>query len=143
MATDIKALHRRGFEEGINQNRLEVFDELIGDTYINHNFPAPAPGREGFKQVIAMFRSAFPDLHVTIEDQVAEGDRVAARGRMAGTHRGEFMGIPATGKPVEIAYADIWRLEDGRFVENWVQMDLLGLMQQLGVVPSPDTAATA
>jgi len=140
MATDIKALHRRGFEEGINQKRLDVFDELIADDYVNYTFPAPAPGREGFKQVMGMFISAIPDMHVTIEEQAAEGDTVASRGTFTGTHRGAFMGIPATGKPVSIGYIDFWKFRDGKGRENWVQMDMLGLMRQLGVIPAPEPA---
>jgi steroid delta-isomerase-like uncharacterized protein len=115
---------------------MSVIDELLDPSYVNHNMPAPAPGNEGFKQVIMMFRNAYPDLHVTVEDVIAEGDKVASRGTWRGTHQGEFMGVPATGKQVAVSYSDIWRVENGKFVENWVQMDLLGLMQQLGVVPA-------
>jgi len=140
MATDIEALHRRGFEEGINQKRLDVFDELFTDEYVNYTFPAPAPGPEGFKQVMGMFFAAFPDMHVAIEEQVAEGDKVASRGTFTGTHTGEFMGIAATGRPVSVSYIDVWRFRDGKAVENWVQMDMLGLMQQLSVVPAPEPA---
>jgi len=131
---------RRGFEEGINQKKLDVFDELLAPNYVNHNMPAPAPGPEGFKQVIGMFHMAFPDMHITIEDEFGEGDTVGTRGYMTGTHQGEFMGIPATNKPIKVEYIDLWRVENGKFVENWVQMDMLGLMQQLGVVPAPGQA---
>jgi steroid delta-isomerase-like uncharacterized protein len=132
-----KALVRRGFEEGMNQHNLNVFDELLAPNYVNHNMPAPAPGPEGFRQVVSMFLTAFPDFHVTLEDVIADGDKVATRGTWRGTHQGEFMGIPATGKSVAVSYSDIWRIENGRAVENWVQMDMLGLMQQLGVAPAP------
>ena len=84
-----------------------------------------------------MFLTAFPDFHVTLEDVIAEGDKVASRGVWRGTHQGNFMGIPATGKSVAVSYSDIWRFENGKAVENWVQMDMLGLMQQLGVAPAP------
>jgi steroid delta-isomerase-like uncharacterized protein len=143
MAADLKALIRRGFEEGINQRRMDVFDELLADDYVNHTFPAPAPGREGFKQVVQTFIDAFPDFHVVVEEMVAEGDAVASRGTMSGTHRGDFMGIAATGRQIAVGYSDIWRFRDGRAAENWVQLDLLGLMQQLGAVPMPDSPATA
>lgn len=83
-----------------------------------------------------MFLAGFPDLRVVIEDEIAEGDRVVTRGQMQGTHQGDFLGIPATGKRIDIAYIDIWRLENGKAVENWVQMDMLGMMQQLGVAPA-------
>jgi predicted ester cyclase len=128
---------RRGFEEGINQKKLDVFDELLAPNYVNYNMPAPAPGPAGFKQVIGMFYTAFPDMHITIEDAFGEGDKVGTRGYFTGTHQGEFMGIPATNKPVKVSFIDLWRAENGKFVENWVQMDMLGLMQQLGVVPTP------
>ena len=137
-----KALIRRGFEEGISKGNLKVFEDIIAPNYVNHNMPAPAPGVEGFKQVIGMFRTAFPDMQVTVEDEVAERDRVATRGVMRGTHKGEFMGVPATGKQVAVQYIDIWRLENGKAVENWVQMDMLGMMQQLGVIPPPGQAGT-
>lgn len=135
-----KAIIRRGFEEGVVQGNLDVMNEIIAPNYVNHNFPGGA-GPEGFKQTIMMFKSAFPDMGLTIEDMIAEGDRVATRGTWTGTHRGDFMGIPATGKHVRISYSDIWRLENGKAVENWVQMDILGLMQQLGVAPAPGGAA--
>lgn len=83
-----------------------------------------------------MYHAAFPDLHVVLEDVFAVGDRVGSRGRISGTHCGDFMGIPATGKPVSVEYLDLWRVERGKFVETWVQMDTLGLMQQIGALPS-------
>lgn len=141
MATEEnKTRLRRGIEEGINQRKLDVFDELLAPNYVNYNLPAPAPGPEGYKQVIAMFCMAFPDMHITIEDAFGEGDTVGTRGYMTGTHQGEFMGISATNKPIKVAYLDLWRAENGKFVENWVQMDMLGLMQQMGVVPTPGQA---
>ncbi len=136
-----KTIVRRVFDEIVNKGNLGVADELLAADYVNHDFPAPAPGAEGFKLVTTMFRSAFPDIVVTLEDEFAEGDKVVTRGVFAGTHTGEFMGIPATGRKVTIKYLDIWRLENGKAKENWVQMDLLGLMQQLGVIPAPGHAA--
>lgn len=138
---DAAALVHRVFEEGVNQKNLAVFEEVLAPTYVNYNFPAPAPGPEGFKQVMAMFFQAFPDIHETTEEIVAEGDKVATRGYFTGTHRGEFMNIPATGKQVRVSYIDIWRVENGKLVENWVQMDLLGMLQQLGVIPTPESAS--
>lgn len=136
-----KARLRRLFEDGLNQRNLDLISELIGPDYVNHNLPAPEPGSEGFKGVINMFVAAFPDLRVTHHDLIAEGDRVATRGSWSGTHQGEFMGIPATGKQVTVNYIDIWRSANDQFVENWVQMDMLGLMQQLGVIPAPEGSA--
>jgi steroid delta-isomerase-like uncharacterized protein len=128
-----KAIVRRIFEEGLNQKNTGILDDLIAPSYVNYDFPMPAPGREGFKQVAAMFLSAFPDQHVVAELQIAEGDKVANRGYWTGTHRGAFLGIPATGKTVRVSFVDIWRIENDQAVENWVQQDIAGLMQQLGV----------
>jgi steroid delta-isomerase-like uncharacterized protein len=135
-----KVILRRGFEEGINEGNDATFDETISPTYVNHDMPAPVPGAEGFKQMIGMFRAAFPDLRVEIEDVLGEGDRVATRGTMIGTQRGDFMGVPPTGQAVRVPYIDIWRVEGGKAGENWVQMDMMGMMQQLGVVPWPEQA---
>lgn len=133
-----KALTRRIFEEGVNQNKPSVFDELFAPNFAIHDAPFGAQrGPEGFRQLIGMFRTGFPDLRVTIEEELAEGDRVIHRGYATATHKGDFQGIPPTGKQVKINYIDIWRVANGKMVENWVQMDLLGLMQQLGVVPTP------
>jgi steroid delta-isomerase-like uncharacterized protein len=136
-----KALVRRVFEEGINRKNLAVFEAVIGPTYINHDMPMSVPGPEGFKQVVGAFLTAFPDMQITLEDVLAEGDKVVTRGVFRGTHRAEFLGVPATGKPVEVKYIDLWRLENGQPVENWVQIDMLGLLQQLGAVPAPGQAA--
>ena len=122
---------RRIFEEGMNAGRSDLYPDLIHPEYINHDFPAPVRGVEGFTNVDRIFRTAFPDFRVTIEDEIVAGDRVATRGYFTGTHTGEFMGMPATGRAIRCSYSDIWRLEDGKGRENWVQMDMLGLMQQL------------
>ncbi len=139
MTEDNKALNRRFVEEVINQGNLDAIDELIDPGVVDHSVPAGFPtGREGAKQFAAMMRSAFPDLHHTIEDMIAEGDKVVMRSTWSGTHQGEFMGIPATGKRVTVSAIDISRVADGRIVEHWEQSDALGLMQQLGVVPPPE-----
>ena len=133
-----KALIRRLFEEGFNQNQPDVFDELIAPNFVIYDAPPGMQhGREGFRQVVAMFRTAFPDLHVTFEEEFADGDVVIHRGCITGTHQGEFQGIPPTGKQVKMKTLDIWRVANGKAVENWVQMDMLGLMRQLGVIPAP------
>ena len=94
-------------------------------------------GPEDVKRFMGEFRSAFPDFHTTIEDQIAEGDRVATRWTMRGTHEGEFRGIPATGNQISVTGIGIFRFSDGKVVESWDNFDQLGMMQQLGVVPSP------
>jgi predicted ester cyclase len=132
-----KSLIHRFFEEGINQDQPGIFDEIIASSYVNYNLPAPAPGPEGLRQVVGMFKAGFPDLHTTVEAVIAEDDKVATRGYITGTQQGPFMNIPPTGKSIKVTYTDIWRIENGKAVENWVQMDMLGLMQQLGVIPTP------
>jgi predicted ester cyclase len=131
-----KSLIHRFFEVGINQNKPDVFDEIIASNYVNYNLPAPAPGPEGLRQIVGMFKAGFLDLHATVEASVAEDDRVATRGYITGTHNGPFMNIPPTGNSIHVDYVDIWRIENGKATENWVQMDMLGLMQQLGVIPT-------
>jgi predicted ester cyclase len=132
-----KSLVRRIFEEGINQNKPGVFEELIAPSYVNHDIQAPAPGLEGFRMVIGMFLAAFPDMQVTIEEELAEGNKVMTRGYFTGTHRGDFQGVPPTGKQIKVKYMDIWLVENGKLVENWVRLDELGMMQQLGLIPAP------
>ena len=134
-AAENKAMVRRVFEEALNAGDDAVLDELLAADYINHDMPAPAPGAEGFRQVIAHFRAAFPDMAVTIEAEFADGDLAGTRGRFTGTHQGDFMGIPASGLPIDIRYIDLWRVRDGKLAENWVQMDTAGLMQQIGATP--------
>ena len=137
-----KALNRRFVEEVINQGNTDAIDELIDPGVVDHAAPPGFPtGREGAKQFFAMMRSAFPDLHLTIEDMIAEGDKVVMRSTWSGTHQGEFMGVPATGRRVTVGGIDISRCADGRMVEHWEQFDALGLMQQLGVVPPPEQAS--
>jgi steroid delta-isomerase-like uncharacterized protein len=139
MTEDNKALNRRFVEEVINQGNTDAIDELIDPGVVDHAAPPGFPtGREGAKQFAAMMRSAFPDLHLTIEDMISEGDKVVMRSTWSGTHEGEFMGIPATGRRVTVSAIDISRVADGKMVEHWEQSDALGLMQQLGVVPPPE-----
>ena len=136
MTEDNKALNRRYVEEVINQGNLDAVDELIDPGIVDHAAPPSFPtGREGAKRFTAMMRSAFPDLHLAIEDMIAEGDKVVVRGTWSGTHEGEFMGIPATGRRVTVSQIGITRCADGRMVEHWSQFDALGLIQQLDVVP--------
>jgi predicted ester cyclase len=139
MSEENKAISRRLYEELVSQGNLSVADELVAAGFVDHNPTGPgfATGPEGIKQVFTMFRSAFPDLQFTIEDQVAEGDKVVSRLTARGTHQGELMGIPPTGKTVTIGVVDILRIDGGKIVERWGEADLLGMMQQIGVVPPP------
>ena len=132
MSTINKKVLERFFEEIYNQGNLSAADELVAATYISHN-PAPgeAPGREGLKSFVAYLRRAFADLHVTIEAQVAEGDRVATRYTLRGRQAGEFAGIPPTGKLVTVTATSMHRIADGRIQESWLNWDMLGLIRQL------------
>jgi steroid delta-isomerase-like uncharacterized protein len=136
-AEENKAILRRYFEEAWNQGHLAVLDELVAPTYVNHDPAVPGlpPGPAGLKPIIAGFRAAFPDLQITIDDQVAEGDKVATRYTMRGTNVGEFMGRPPTGRQISVGGMQIERVVDGQIVEHWRKSDDLGMMQQLGAVP--------
>jgi steroid delta-isomerase-like uncharacterized protein len=135
-----KTVIRRVFEEAINQGKLEILPELLAPNCVNHDMPLPTPGPEGFRQLLQQFLTAFPDMQIRLDDVLGEGNKVVTRGVMTGTHRAAFMDIPATGKPVSIQYIDVWRLENGKAMENWVRLDLLGLLQQLGAIPAPEQA---
>lgn len=131
-----KATMQRIYDDFINTGNLDAADRLIAADVIEHEeFPGTAPGLEGVKQIIAMFRAAFPDLHFTVEDMIAEGDKVVSRVTMRGTHRGEFLGIPPTGKSITVSTIDIARFAGGKVAEHWAVTDNLTMMQQLGVVP--------
>ena len=131
-----KDLVRRFYEEVWNKGNLTVADELMATDVVDHTAaPGLPPGLEGHKQLVIMFRTPFPDLDSTIEDQVAEGDTVVSRLIVRGTHKGEFFGVPPTGKQFTITSIDLDRIANGKIVEHWSIADQLGLMQQLGVIP--------
>jgi steroid delta-isomerase-like uncharacterized protein len=135
---DPKALYRRWFEEVVSKGNLSLADELLADDYVMHFPGMPEPvDREGHKQLVMMFRAGFPDWVETVEDVIAEGDKVVIRVTGRGTHEGEFQGIPPTGARVTATGMGIARIADGRIAETWAAYDALGLMQQLGAVPSP------
>ena len=135
-AEDNKALVRRFVDEVQSGGNVGLIDEICSPGFVNHSAPPGIPAdREGVKILTAMFRGAFPDSYFTVEDMVAEGDKVATRKTFHGTHEGEFMGIPPSGRAVSMGLIDIVRIYDGRVVEHWAMGDSLGLMQQLGVIP--------
>ena len=138
---DNKALVRRWFEEVVSQGKLALADELLGDPdYVIHFPGSPDPiGQEGHKQLVAMFRTGFPDWREVVEDMIAEGDRVVSATGY-GTHEGEFQGIPPTGKKVTVAGIGIDRVAEDKIVEKWAAFDALGMMQQLGAIPTPEQA---
>jgi steroid delta-isomerase-like uncharacterized protein len=142
MSAETKATARRLLEEAFNSGNLDVVDELVAPEFVNHDaaLPEPTTGIEATKASIAGYRDAFPDLRLTIEQQVAEGEFVTTRWSARGTHRGELMGMAATGKQATVTGITLDRIVDGRFVESWTNWDTLGLMQQLGVIPALATA---
>jgi predicted ester cyclase len=137
-AEENKALFLRTYEELLNAGDLSVADELVAPEFVNHEAP---PGRdrgpESMRGLAAMLRTAFPDLHFEIEDLVAEGDLVAGRLTMSGTHEGPLMGTPPTGRPVRQDHMHFVRFEGGKAVEHWGVRDDLGMMRQLGLAPGP------
>lgn len=136
MSEENKAIARRIWEE-VWKGKLDVADEILDKSFIGHSLGVELPpGPEGFKQFVSIFRSAFPDIHVTIEDQITEEDRVVTRWTARMTHKGELMGIPATGKQVVVTGISINRFVGDKSVEAWDNWDELGMMQQLGVVPA-------
>ncbi len=128
------------FVDAFNRGDLAAIDQFIADDYVDHSRPGPG-GPAGVRQFYTMMHAAFPDISVTIEDAIAEGDKVAVRFTVRGTHQGELMGIPASGRSVTLTGIDINRFANGRLVERWANQDDLGFMQQLGVLPAPETAA--
>ena len=138
-AEENKATMRRyldAFEQG---NNLDILDELLAPDYINHTPATPdlPTGPEGVKGVVTMFRSAMPDLRVIVQDMIAEGDKVATRYTLEGTHRAELFGVPATGQRLSIKSISVERVSEGKIREHWRVTDSLDMMQQLGVVPEP------
>jgi steroid delta-isomerase-like uncharacterized protein len=142
MTTDQnRAIVRRYYDEVLNGRTVAVLDEIAVEDYIeNDPFPGMGNGREQLKLRAGALLSAFSPCTFKIEDIVAEGDRVAVRWRSRGTHSGEFMGIPPTNRPYEIAGIDFHRLADGRMAEHWHVVDQLSQLQQLGLLPTPQEA---
>lgn len=142
-ATDNKAAVRRFTEEVWNKGNMAVVDELCTPSYVGHDPATPGGvmrGIAGIKQFVTTYRTAFPDAHITIEEQIAEGDQVVSRWTGRGTNRGSLMGMSPTGKQVTVTGILISRFSGGKIVEEWNNWDTLGLMQQLGHVPTPEMA---
>jgi steroid delta-isomerase-like uncharacterized protein len=135
-----KAIVRR-FNELVEEywrtGNADALEEVVAPDFVHHA-PGIPPDLEGLKQALPMFRAAFPDMRLTEEDVIADGDKVVDRVTVRGTHQGELMGIPSTGKQVEFTETHISRIADGKIVERWGEWDALGLMQQLGGVPVPE-----
>lgn len=135
MSEQNKKIARQVFEEIQSQGKTNLVDQIVANDYVGHTPPKDFNGPEGAKQFEAMLRSGFPDLRVTVEDQLAEGDRVATRWTFRGTHHGEFQGIPPTGKQVTMKGITIFRIANGKLIEGWNRPDMLGMLQQLGALP--------
>jgi steroid delta-isomerase-like uncharacterized protein len=138
MSAENKTIARRALEEIWGGGSLDVVDELFADDYVvdTGGGMEPLRGPEGVKQFVGAFRGAFPDQSITIEQQIAEGDVVVTRWTATGTHQGELMGIPATGRETTTSGITIHRIRDGKIAEAETIWDQLGLLQQLGVVPA-------
>ena len=135
MAEQDKHLIRTFYEEVLNKGDLDRIPELCSEDIVDHESPPEMPqGIEGIKAFVSMFREAFPDLRVTVEDELAEGDRAAARSRWTGTHDGQFMGVPPSGNRIDIEAIDIIRIVDGKAAEHWGVTDNMELMQQIGAI---------
>lgn len=132
------AIISRFLEEVINQGNLAAADEIVEENFIELDpLPGQRQGREGLKEIIAMMRAAFPDIHWVADETIAAGDRVVTRFTWTGTHHGSFLGIPPTGKHVTVKGVVIDRLAGGKMADSRILMDSLGMMQQLGVMPAP------
>lgn len=132
------AILQRFIEEVINQGHLEAADEIVHEDFVELDpLPGQSQGREGLKQVIARIRTAFPDIHWTIDEVVASGDKVVSRFTWTGTHKDSFLDIPATNRSVTVRGVVIDRLSKGKMADSRILMDTMGLMQELGVVGAP------
>lgn len=132
-----RALVRRFVEEVQGQHNLAALDELFSPDFVDHSGPPDLQGLEGARRFFTMMFAAFPDMHFTIRQQIAEGDKVLTYKTFHGTHLGPFMGTPATGKSVTIDVMDILTVRDGKITEHWTVSDMLGMLQQIGAVPGP------
>ena len=139
-----KTVARRLFEEVWNKGSLSVLSEIIAKDHVNSGpgtLPGLPTGPEGTKQLITVYRNAFPDVRFTVDEQIAEGDKVVTRWTGHGTHKGELLGIPATDRSSTVTGIAVDRIVNGKIVESWGIFDQFGMMQQLGVIPTPELAA--
>ena len=145
MSEENKAIARRALEEIFSaQGDLDVAYEIIAPNFVGHDPASPEDirGPEGVKEFASMYRNAFPDVQMSLEDQVAEGDMVVTRWIASGTHQGDIMGIAPTGNRVTVAGTSVERIVEGQIEETWDNYDALGMMQQIGAIPSPEEAQT-
>ncbi len=139
MSEESKALIQRFVEEAFNKGNVDVANEVYASTFIAHDptIPEGQGSPEQVKQFVNTYLSAFPDGHTTVEDLISDGEKVAYRWTFRGTHQGELMGIPPTGKQVTVTGITINRVSRGKLEEQWNNFDQLGMLQQLGVAPAP------
>jgi steroid delta-isomerase-like uncharacterized protein len=134
---ELKAFVRRFVEEVQSAHKTELIDEFLSHDLIDHMAGSTPPYVEGTKQLFTMINTAFPDIRVTVQDQTVDGDKVWTRKTYQGTHRGPFMGLPPTGKPIAFEAMEIVRIVDGKIVEHWGVSDTMSLMRQIGAFPPP------
>jgi steroid delta-isomerase-like uncharacterized protein len=137
MSTRNKQIARQVFEEIQSKGNTALVDQIVARDYVGHTPPNDIHGPEGVKQFDAMLRTAFPDILVTVDDQIEEGDQVTTRWTCRGTHQGPFLNVPPTGKQVKMTGVTVFRIADGKLVEGWNRPDLLSLLQQIGAMPAP------
>ena len=139
MTQQNKDVARRWVEDVQTEHRLDVIDEIFAPDIVNHDAAGALPSPQGADEIRAFFEAmfaAFPDFTAVVEDQIAEGDKVVTRKTVSGTHEGELMGIPPTGKRFEIPVIDIFRVVGGKCTDHWSVVDQMGMMQQLGLMPA-------
>lgn len=138
MATDNSTTARRFYDEVIGAGNFDMLDELLHEDFVEHEaMPGMPTGRDAPRAMTEMMRSAFPDMRAEVDDIIEEGDKLAVRGRFLGTHEGEFMGIPATGRSFEVNVMDVLQFEGGKVVAHWGVTDTAGMMEQLGLGGPP------
>jgi steroid delta-isomerase-like uncharacterized protein len=136
VAADVKELAKRFMDEVFTQGKVEVIDELVADDYVEHQeFPGLEPTKDGLKQFVQLWHASFDDINVETLSVGVDGDELWVHSVFTGTHTGDFMGIPATGKSVTLAMMDRVKVRDGKAIEHWGVSDDLGMMTQLGIIP--------
>ena len=138
MSTEAAVLGRRFFEDILGKGDWSVGEEIVASDVVMHHpsSPVPVAGYEAVQGMLSAFRAGFPDMQMTVEDAFGSGDRAAVRWHMQGTHTADLFGIPPSGKAVSVHGISVVRVADGKIVEDWVAEDTMGLMQQIGVVPT-------
>jgi steroid delta-isomerase-like uncharacterized protein len=135
-AEENKDIVLRHWEEVVSKGNMDLINEIFAPDFVAHEADQDIRGPKGVRQFISMLRTAFPDLHIIVEDMLAEGDKVIQRWSGHGSHQGELMGLPPNGRRVSVAGITISRFEDGKVAEEWELYDMMGMMQQLGAIPS-------